>query len=311
MSASDVLDSDIRTIDLECAEREFVAAMDSIQEYMQLQAKLQGQLKQGLLSLARAKYSMGPIGQAQYDMDMKASVRVGVFPGAVGKPQFCSFYEASTFLLQRGPATAGRGAGSATSAPGGSVAGNLTESSNGGAAAAAAAAAETSRGGREGTVLQGGSSGVSTAAAVAPPPPAPPPAGDFNAAVVDELSDFSDDDEEEEGEEEGGLREAIEFLRGMRMQAVEASGDGGCGDGDVGFSGCGGGGGGGAAGQQRPLGRRRRGGRRGGGGGGGGARDPLHWFGVLVPPAMKEAQAQFSEGESEEGITPSPNTHPE
>ncbi|PNH09905.1 hypothetical protein TSOC_003437 [Tetrabaena socialis] len=31
----------------------------------------------------------------------------------------------------------------------------------------------------------------------------------------------------------------------------------------------------------------------GGGGGGGGGGDPLHWFGVLVPPALKEAQGQF------------------
>ncbi|GIL62422.1 hypothetical protein Vafri_16654, partial [Volvox africanus] len=64
--------------DLDAAEREFVESLDTLQEYLQLQARLQDQLKQGLMNLARAKYSMGPIGQAQYDMDMKASVRVAV-----------------------------------------------------------------------------------------------------------------------------------------------------------------------------------------------------------------------------------------
>ncbi|KXZ41153.1 hypothetical protein GPECTOR_718g873 [Gonium pectorale] len=70
--------------DLDRAEREFVKSMDAIQEYLQLQVKLQEQLKQGLLSLARAKYSMGPIGQAHYDADMRATTRVAVTAAAVG-----------------------------------------------------------------------------------------------------------------------------------------------------------------------------------------------------------------------------------
>ncbi|GIM08900.1 hypothetical protein Vretimale_12802 [Volvox reticuliferus] len=67
--------------ELDAAEREFVETMDALQEYLQLQARLQDQLKKGLMNLARAKYSMGPIGQAQYDMEMQASVRVAIKSG--------------------------------------------------------------------------------------------------------------------------------------------------------------------------------------------------------------------------------------
>eukprot|EP00198_Chlamydomonas_reinhardtii_P006772 XP_001696108.1 predicted protein [Chlamydomonas reinhardtii] len=68
----------------ERAEREFMESMDAMQEYVELQGKLQEQLKQGLMSLARAKYSMGgrPVGQDKYDPGMVATTRCMVSPGS-------------------------------------------------------------------------------------------------------------------------------------------------------------------------------------------------------------------------------------
>lgn len=55
------------------AEATFVEVLDTAQAYLELQQQLSQQLKQGLFDLARAKYSMGPIGQAQYDSEMQAT----------------------------------------------------------------------------------------------------------------------------------------------------------------------------------------------------------------------------------------------
>lgn len=95
--------------------------------------------------------------------------------------------------------------------------------------------------------------------------------------------EFSDEaDEEEEGEE--GLRAANEFLRQLRMRAEgEEEGEGEDG-------------GKGTAARQSQLQRRQLKVQRRGGGGGGRGSNPLHWFGVLVPPALKDAQGQFIAG---------------
>ncbi|GLI71274.1 hypothetical protein VaNZ11_016401 [Volvox africanus] len=269
--------------DLDAAEREFVESLDTVQEYLLLQARLQDQLKQGLMNLARAKYSMGPIGQAQYDMDMKASVRVVVRSGSEGgggavegASTTCSGSRYG-FEIQKQPpsATATVTAAAAT------------------ATAAAATAAATARLSPQSPAAAVGKAGgrrnVMEKVAAAD--------GVVQCKDMDLLDDLLDNDGDEDGglsrdsekeeEEEEELKEANEFLRRMRVLLSGNGGDDDGGVGDVGDSdgNCAGSG----VAESKMTRRFRRDGRNGGGGGG-----PLHWFGVLVPPALKDAQSGFS-----------------
>ncbi|GIL79993.1 hypothetical protein Vretifemale_9191 [Volvox reticuliferus] len=305
------------------------------QEYLQLQARLQDQLKKGLMNLARAKYSMGPIGQAQYDMEMQASVRVAIKSGdenggssgggggavegagfrlcgmaavLLGEtegecdpypcPRVCVCVLNRTYLYIR--TSSGWLAGlirtsSGANAPcsGTRYSFEIRKSPNAATArrpspppAAAAATMDRAKAAAEAT--------PAAAAAVAEARGSKNVADEVAAAdSVVRLSDLDLLDDDDGSGEDGGLsgeggkeeedekelKVANEFLRRMRLLLGSDGGDGG---GDGGSEG-------GDVAEVEWIRRVRRGGRNGGGG-----SDPLHWFGVLVPPALKDAQSGFS-----------------
>ncbi|KAG2498230.1 hypothetical protein HYH03_003980 [Edaphochlamys debaryana] len=262
------------------AERDFVESMDAIQDYMRLQGELQDQMKQGLLALARAKYSMGPIGQAQYDSAMVATAHVVVRQagsGAAGEAS-TSGREGPSFTLRRSqpppkPKAGTAAAPSSSPAAAAAAAGDGQDKGSQSAANGGKGAAGTSGGASKAS--GGGGGGARDGDA------------DLDAGLDLDL-DLSDDEDGSGSEQDGGLREAHEFLARMRLAA---DGEGGA----ASSSAAGNGGG--------PSGKGT--GKAGGAGGGGGARtrrtrrpgasDPLHWFGGLVPPALKETQKHFGQ----------------
>jgi hypothetical protein len=143
---------------------------------------------------------------------------------------------------------------------GGSVAGPATSSSS--------VSATGPVGERGGTAAGGGSS-------------------DEDYEIVSGADVLSGGDSGEEDDE--GLREANEFLRRMRMQAEGGEASGNSGTGPSSSAGAAG-----AAVSRGPGGGRRSAGARGSSKAS--AREPLQWFGVLVPQSLRDAQAQFMTG---------------
>ena len=83
--------------------------LDLTEDYLQLQKRLAGLLKEAHIQLAQAKYAVGParVGQSQYDANMQASFRVPVEaavnhsdPGAGGVDEGAPRTEAGSYSSQ-------------------------------------------------------------------------------------------------------------------------------------------------------------------------------------------------------------------
>mmetsp|Transcript_3518 Transcript_3518/g.7675 ORF Transcript_3518/g.7675 Transcript_3518/m.7675 type:complete len:252 (-) Transcript_3518:409-1164(-) len=206
----------------------FVKTLDSIEDYLALQQQLQEALKKGLFSMAQAKYSMGPFGQAQYNMDMQASATVSVIENTDSD----SLYD--RFELNRAP---------------GQPPTSSTKNRTSPASAATSSATSTSK--RQATETH-----------QAPSKPQQPTTqqSTANRNSRDRANQHTSSSPTTPSAEAGtsGMQENADpgvdsFVESLSALAVKEEGGGS---------------------SKRGI-------------------DPLHWFGVLVPPTLREAQRSF------------------